>query len=66
MYLVAISPLFDHEDDSIQKAINCVYTESCPVVWPKIKNKPINEFETVGYIAYTFPTLYLTGKADFC
>src|SRR2546421_106808 len=61
---VAVSPSFDREDDSIQKAINRLYTESCPVVWPKIKNEPINEFETAGYIACAFPTLYPTGNAD--
>ena len=33
-------------------------------MWPDIDGHPINEFQTFGYIARAFPTLYPTGKAD--
>lgn len=33
-------------------------------MWPNIDVCPINEFQTPGYIARAFPTLYPTGAAD--
>ena len=33
-------------------------------MWPEIEGSPINEFQTPGYIARAFPTLYPYGKAD--
>ena len=33
-------------------------------MWPIISGNAINEFNTPGYIARAFPTLYLTSSAD--
>jgi hypothetical protein len=52
------------EDVSIKNTLNRMQTESPPVSWPEIDNCPINEFQTPGYIAMAFPTLYPTGQAD--
>ena len=35
-----------------------------PIMWPNIDNNPVNEFQTPGYIACAFPTLYPTGDGD--
>ena len=39
-------------------------TDSTPVTWPSIDGIPVNEFQSPGYIARAFPTLYPTGAAD--
>ena len=33
-------------------------------MWPRINGNPVNEFQTSGYIACAFLTLYPTGCAD--
>ena len=33
-------------------------------MWPEIEGIPINEFQTPGYMARAFPTLYPYGKGD--
>jgi len=38
--------------------------ENNPVMWSNIDENTINEFNTSGYIARAFLTLYLTGNAD--
>ena len=38
--------------------------ENNPVMWPNIDRNAINEFNTSGYIARVFLTLYPTGSAD--
>uniref|UniRef100_U9TFN0 DUF6570 domain-containing protein n=1 Tax=Rhizophagus irregularis (strain DAOM 181602 / DAOM 197198 / MUCL 43194) TaxID=747089 RepID=U9TFN0_RHIID len=39
-------------------------SDTDPVMWPRIDGVPVNEFQTPGYIARDFPTLYPTGAAD--
>lgn len=34
------------------------------IQWPTIGERPINEFNTEGYIARAFPTLFPKGDAD--
>lgn len=57
-------PLFQHEEFAIKNVLNRVQSEARPIEWPQINNNPINEFQTPGYIACAFPTLYPTGCAD--
>ena len=33
-------------------------------MWPNIDGVPVNEFQTLEYIACAFSTLYPTGAAD--
>ena len=35
------------------------------LTWPHIDTIPINEFQTEVYMSCAFPTLFLTGAADF-
>ena len=41
-------------------------SDAAPIMWPNIDAIPVNEFQTPGYIACAFPTLYPTGAVDFC
>ena len=34
------------------------------IPWPTISDRPVNEFEAVGYATRCFPTLYPTGAAE--
>ncbi|CAG8503777.1 4193_t:CDS:2 [Paraglomus occultum] len=52
------------EELAIKSTLNRIQFENPPMTWPQIDNSPINEFQTPGYIAMAFPTLYPTGKAD--
>jgi len=36
-----------------------------PVMWPTQDPQPINEYNTEGYMAMAFPSLFPTGCADF-
>ena len=36
-----------------------------PVPWPQVRDVPIKEFRTEGYMAHAFLTLFPTGAADF-
>ena len=35
-----------------------------PIQWPTVTDRPVNEFETDGYVTGCFPTLLPTGCAD--
>ena len=35
-----------------------------PVQWPRVSDRPVNEFETSGYVTKCFPTLLPTGAAE--
>ena len=52
------------ENVAINNTLNRMQSERSPTEWPQIDNVPINEFQTPGYIAMAFPTLYPTGNAD--
>jgi hypothetical protein len=39
-------------------------SDNAHIMWPNIDGNPVNEFQTPGYIACAFPTLYSTGKTD--
>ncbi|EXX58668.1 uncharacterized protein LOC105316640 [Rhizophagus irregularis DAOM 181602=DAOM 197198] len=53
-----------HEDVAIKNALDRMQSENNPIAWPQINSSPINEFQTPGYIACAFSTLYPTGCAD--
>ena len=53
-----------NENQVIDDALARMQSETSPVMWPNIDDTAINEFNTPGYIAYTFPTLYPIGSAD--
>ena len=35
-----------------------------PIQWPAVSDRPVNEFETVGYVTRCFPALLPTGGAE--
>ena len=35
-----------------------------PIQWPTVTDRPVNEFDTNGYVTGCFPTLLPTGSAD--
>ena len=35
-----------------------------PIQWPAVADRPVNEFETVGYVTRCFPALFPTGAAE--
>ena len=47
-----------------REAINAAIQSSTVLDWPEKGDTPVNEFNTVGYIARAFPCLFPTGKAD--
>ena len=55
------------EQETIRQSINERRSHQSPptVPWPSSSGTPINEFNTEGYISCAFPTLFLTGAADF-
>lgn len=61
---VPILPSSHREDVAIKNALDRMQASNPPLLWPLINNSPINEFQTPGYIACAFPTLYPTGRAD--
>jgi ATP-dependent DNA helicase PIF1 len=61
---VPLPPPTRREDVSIRNTLDRVENGERPIEWPQINNYPINEFQTPGYIACAFPTLYPTGYAD--
>ena len=61
---VPLLPSAHREDVAIQNTLDRIQNENSPMEWPQIDNHPINEFQTPGYIACAFPTLYPTGCAD--
>jgi hypothetical protein len=53
-----------NEERAIADTFERLQSGDAPVMWPVINGTPINEFQTPGYIACAFPTLYPTGNAD--
>lgn len=53
-----------NEECAIADTLNRMQANNTPLMWPNIDGNPINEFQTPGYIARAFPTLYPTGDAD--
>ena len=55
------------EQEAVRKAVlerqSSAHAQVVP--WPTRGDTPINEFTTEGYISCAFPTLLLTGAADF-
>lgn len=52
------------ENFAFKSTLDRIQLENPSMIWPQIDHNPINEFQTPGYIAMAFPTLYPTGKAD--
>ena len=63
---VPFFPSAHREDVVIKHTLNRMQNENRPIIWPQINSNPINEFQTPGYIACAFSTLYPTGCADLC
>ena len=53
-----------NEESAIDDTLTRMQAGVNPVLWPTIDVTPVNEFQTPGYIACAFPTLYPTGNAD--
>ena len=60
---VPLPPSNHREDVAIKNALDRMQ-ENRPIAWPHIDNHPVNEFQTSGYIACTYPSLYPTGHED--
>ncbi|RGB23751.1 hypothetical protein C1646_774059 [Rhizophagus diaphanus] len=54
---------FNNDDDIYEDMIG---NNDISITWPSIDGTPINEFQTLSYIACAFPTLYLTENKDLC
>lgn len=52
------------ETTAISDTLNRVQSNNAPIMWPEIDGVPINEFQTLGYMARAFPTLYPYGLGD--
>src|SRR6266542_291800 len=61
---VLFFPSAYREDVAIKHTLNRMQNENRPIIWPQINSNPINEFQTPGYIACAFPTLYLIGYVN--
>src|SRR5579862_7106014 len=61
---VPLLPATQREEVAINDTLERLQNQSQHITWPEINGSPINEFQTIGYIARAFPTLYLTGIAD--
>ncbi|GBC10956.2 uncharacterized protein LOC114518658 [Rhizophagus irregularis DAOM 181602=DAOM 197198] len=57
-------PSTQRENAIINDTLDRIQSNEQPVLWPEIDGSPINEFQTLGYIARAFPTLYPYGKGD--
>ena len=59
------------EQEAVAKSVEERQSTSSPspspatMMWPSIGGTPVNELTTEGYISCAFPTLFLTGAADF-
>ena len=53
-----------NEERAVADALARLQTDNASVMWPCIDGVPVNEFQTPGYIARAFLTLYPTGAAD--
>ncbi|CAG8451626.1 23193_t:CDS:2 [Gigaspora rosea] len=56
--------LVHREDIAINETLKCIQNKRDSLLWPNIKNTPINKFRTLGYITHTFLTFYLTEHAN--
>ena len=63
---VPLLPPTRRENDAINETLNRIESNNPPIIWPEIEGVPINEFQTPGYMARAFPTLYPYGQADLC
>jgi hypothetical protein len=52
------------EDKAINDSLKRVQNNRPYVLWPEIEGILINEFQTVGYMARAFLTLYPYGHGD--
>ncbi|EXX66670.1 hypothetical protein RirG_121580 [Rhizophagus irregularis DAOM 197198w] len=62
---ILLSPSANREDTAIRNTLNRIQNENHHIMWSQINGNPVNEFQTPGYIACAFLTLYPTGSADF-
>ncbi|CAG8803458.1 10099_t:CDS:2 [Cetraspora pellucida] len=53
-----------NEESAIADTLGRMQASNLPIMWLNIDRNPINEFQTPGYIARAFPTLYPTGDGD--
>ncbi len=58
--------LSSNEERAIGDTLGQMQANDDLIMWPNIDGNPINEFQSPGYIARAFLTLYPTGKADLC
>ncbi|CAB4420703.1 unnamed protein product [Rhizophagus irregularis] len=61
---IPFPPSANREDTAIRNTLDRIQNENHPIMWPQINGSPVNEFQTPGYIACAFSTLYPTGSAD--
>ena len=61
---VPLLPSTHSEEAAISDALDHVQSNNPHLLWPEIEGIPINEFQTPGYMARAFPTLYPYGKGD--
>ena len=62
---VPLLPSGNREDAAIKETLDRVQEGNhSNIAWPQINSNPVNEFQTSGYIACAFPSLYPTGSAD--
>ena len=54
-----------HREQTELKSIQSIITnEDCNLPWPRLSEKPLNEFETEGLATMAFPTLFPYGTGD--
>ncbi|CAG8622461.1 21469_t:CDS:2 [Cetraspora pellucida] len=53
-----------NEESAIADTLGRMQASNLPIMWLNIDGNPINEFQTPGYIACAFPTLYPTGDGN--
>ena len=53
-----------NEEHAITHTLDRMQAGNAPIIQPNINSIPINEFQTPGYNACAFSTLYPTEKAD--
>ena len=61
---VSVPFLIPDEESAIAKTLTRLRSDTETIMWPNIDGIPVNEFQTPGYIACAFLTLYPTGAAD--
>ena len=64
-FVPSITPTL-RETTAINNSLKRVQsTNNAHVLWPEIDGFPINEFQTPGYMARAFPTLYPYGEGIY-